>query len=60
MNPKSKMTIRLVNKMGPKKLKSCPLLAAQCVYAVRDNTTAAVNRRASNTINPVSTKSKWD
>lgn len=44
---------RLVNKIGPKKLKSLPFFDAQKVYAVRDETTAEVKIKASNTIFPV-------
>lgn len=44
---------RLVNKIGPRKLKSFPFLAAQKVYPVSAETTAEVNIKASSTIAPV-------
>nr|GMD63445.1 RING-H2 finger protein ATL67-like [Ipomoea batatas] len=43
---------RLVNRIGPKKLKSLPFLAAQKVYPVKAETTADVKIRASSTIAP--------
>lgn len=45
--------MRLVNRTGPKKLKSLPFLEAQKVYPVRDATTADVKTKASSTIFPV-------
>ena len=44
--------MRLVKRMGPRKLKSFPFFAAQKVYAVRDPTTDSVNIKASRTILP--------
>lgn len=44
--------MRLVKRMGPRKLKSFPFFAAQKVYAVRDPTTDTVNIKASSTILP--------
>ena len=44
--------MRLVKRMGPRKLKSLPFFAAQKVYAVRDPTTDSVNIKASRTILP--------
>lgn len=44
--------MRLVKRMGPRKLKSLPLFAAQKVYAVKDPTTHNVNIKASSTILP--------
>lgn len=44
--------MRLVKRMGPRKLKSFPFFAAQKVYAVRDPTTENVNIKASRTILP--------
>lgn len=38
--------MRLVKRMGPRKLKSFPFFAAQKVYAVRDPTTDSVNIKA--------------
>lgn len=45
-------TMRLVNRIGPRKLKSLPFLLAQKVYPVRAETTAAVKIKASSTILP--------
>lgn len=47
--------MRLVKRMGPRKLKSFPFFAAQNVYAVRDPTTDSVNIKASSTILPENT-----
>lgn len=51
-------TSKLVNKIGPRKLKSWPLLEAQKVYPVRPRTTADVKIKASSTILPVITNRK--
>lgn len=53
MKPVKIKTKRLVNKIGPRKLKSFPFLAAQKVYPVSAETTAEVNIKASSTILPV-------
>ena len=48
------------NKKGPRKLKLCPLLAAQNVQGVRPTTTMAVNTTASSINFPVGNKhSDW-
>lgn len=44
--------MRLVNRIGPRKLKSLPFLEAQKVYPVREQTTAEVRINASSTILP--------
>jgi len=48
--------MRLVKRMGPRKLKSFPFFAAQKVYAVRDPTTDRVNIKACSTIRPGKTR----
>ena len=52
MNPVRISTKRLVNSIGPRKLKSLPFLEAQNVYPVRAETTADVKIKASSTILP--------
>lgn len=44
--------MRLVNRIGPRKLKSLPFLEAQKVYPVNEQTTAEVRTNASRTILP--------
>lgn len=44
--------MRLVNRIGPRKLKSLPFLEAQKVYPVKEQTTAEVRINASSTILP--------
>lgn len=45
-------TVRLANRIGPRKLKSLPFLEAQKVYPVKAETTADVKINASRTILP--------
>lgn len=56
MSAKARSISDAANKNGPRKAKSCPLLTAQNVYAVRLTTTTVVRITASITIFPVATK----